>query len=218
MKSIIFIAPPAAGKGTQAKMVSEKYHLPHISTGDLLRAASKEDTELGHFIHEQLSTGGLVDDEVTIKLLKERLSKDDCNNGYILDGFPRDVEQAIAYDELLENLHKELGHVIVLDLDKKTAMDRIVGRLSCSNCGAVYNSLYENMKPKEEGMCDHCNSPLSQRADDNAETFEHRFDTYLKRTEPLIDYYEKKGVVSHVYSGDAKEIVFSNIEKILGRD
>lgn len=218
MKSILFIAPPAAGKGTQSKMVSEKYHLPHISTGDLLRNASRENTERGQYIKAQMESGGLVSDEITMELLKERILKDDCQNGYILDGFPRNIKQATLYDELLEALHKELGHVIVLDLDKETAMDRIVGRLSCSNCGTVYNSRYKETRPKVEGICDRCYGILSQRADDTATVFEKRFDTYLEMTKPLIQYYEDKGVVSHVYSGDAKEKVFSNIEKVLGRD
>ena len=216
MKSILFIAPPAAGKGTQSKMVSEKYHLPHISTGDLLRNASRENTERGQYIKMQMESGGLVSDEITMELLKERILKEDCQNGYILDGFPRNTTQAILYDELLKELHKELGYVIVLDLDKETAMKRIVGRLSCSQCGAVYNS--EFSKPKVDGICDHCNVALSKRADDDETTFEKRFDTYLTLTKPLIQYYEEKGVVSHIDSGCDKETVFSNIEKVLGRD
>lgn len=216
MKSIIFIAPPAAGKGTQSALVSEKYNIPHISTGDLLRNASKSETELGKLIKETMESGGLVSDEVTLSLLKNRLSQSDCNNGYILDGFPRNTKQAEAYEELLHSLGKDLGTVIVLDLDKETAKSRIVGRLSCSKCGKVYNTSYENMKPKKEGICDDCGISLSKRNDDNADTFENRFDTYMTLTEPLIQYYEEKGVLKHVYSGDDTKTVFSHIEKVLG--
>lgn len=215
MKSIIFIAPPAAGKGTQSALISEKYHIPHISTGDLLRAASREDNERGRYIKEAMATGGLVRDDVTTELLKERLQKPDCNNGYILDGFPRNVEQAETYETILHELHKELGHVIYLSLDKEVAKKRIVGRLSCSKCGAVYNSMEKSMKPRVDGICDRCFGILSQRADDTEETFNKRFDTYQEATEPLIAYYEKKGVLSRVDSGENKEKTFSQIEKIL---
>ena len=216
MKSIIFIAPPSAGKGTQSLLVSEKYHIPHISTGDLLRVASKEESERGTYIKNQMETGGLVRDEITLELLKERLNQDDCNNGYILDGFPRNVSQADAYEELLKSLNKDLGIVIVLDLDKETAMKRVIGRLTCGKCGSVYNEIIEESKPKKEGICDKCGNVLTKRADDNMQTFENRYDTYLKSTEPLIQYYEKKGNVYHINSGDSKETVFSNIEKVLG--
>ncbi len=216
MKSIIFIAPPSAGKGTQAELVSEFYHIPHISTGDLLRAASKENSERALYIKSEMESGGLVKDEVTIELLKERLEQSDCNNGYILDGFPRNVFQAEAYEQLLKRIGKEFGIVIILDLDKQTAMERVVGRLTCSNCGAVYNSRYEEMRPKVEGFCDKCYGILSQRADDTASTFENRYDTYLKNTEPLIHYYEEKGVAKHVDSAESKEKVFQSIQKILG--
>lgn len=216
MKSIIFIAPPSAGKGTQSLMVSEKYHMPHISTGDLLRAASKEKSERGTYIKNQMETGGLVSDEITLELLKERLKKDDCNNGYILDGFPRNVSQAKAYEDLLKSLKKDFGVVIILDLDKQTALDRVIGRLTCGNCGAVYNEKFEESRPKKSGICDKCGNALSKRSDDNAETFEKRYDTYVVNTEPLIQYYEEKGNVYHINSGDPKEIVFSNIEKVLG--
>ena len=216
MKSIIFIAPPSAGKGTQSALVSEYYGIPHISTGDLLRVASKEVGERALYIKNQMESGGLVSDEVTMELLKERLQKSDCNNGYILDGFPRNIAQADAYEKLLQTIGKELGVVIVLDLDKQTAMDRVVGRLTCSNCGAVYNSHYEEMRPKVEGFCDKCYGLLSQRADDTATTFENRYDTYLKNTEPLIHYYEEKGLARHVNSAESKEKVFEEIKKILG--
>ncbi len=215
MKSIIFIAPPAAGKGTQSSMVAEKYNIPHISTGDLLRKAAKEKNERGEYIYNQMQTGGLVRDDVTTEILIERLKKDDCNNGYILDGFPRNVEQAKIYDAILANLKKDTGIVILLDLDYENAMKRSVGRLICSNCGKVYNSMVEKMKPHVEGLCDSCHAVLSQRADDTYETFNRRYETYLESTVPLIDFYHEKGNLYIVDSNKDKDAVFKDIIKIL---
>lgn len=216
MKSIIFIAPPAAGKGTQSKLVSEKYNIPHISTGDLLRSVIESGSDLGKNIKAEIDKGHFVSDELILELLKQRLSQDDCTNGYILDGFPRNLNQAKEYDKLLESLNKELGYVILLGLDKETAKKRIVGRLSCKNCGTVYNELIEDTMPKNIGMCDKCNIELSKRNDDNEETFEERFDTYLKQTEPLINYYENKGCLYRVNSGVRKERIFEEIVRIIG--
>jgi len=216
LKSIIFIAPPAAGKGTQSKLVSEKYNIPHISTGDLLRSVIETGSTLGKSIKAEIDKGHFVSDELILELLKQRLSQDDCQNGYILDGYPRNLSQAKEYDKLLESLNKELGYVILLDLDKETAKKRIVGRLSCKNCGTVYNELIEDTRPKNTGMCDKCNIELSKRNDDNEETFEERFDTYLKQTEPLINYYENKGCLYRVNSGVRKERIFEEIVRIIG--
>ena len=216
MKSIIFIAPPAAGKGTQSKLVSEKYNIPHISTGDLLRSVIETGSDLGKNIKAEIDKGHLVSDEFILELLRQRLSKDDCRDGYILDGFPRNLNQAKEYDKLLELLNKELGYVILLDLDKEIAKKRIVGRLSCKNCGTVYNELIEDTMPKNKGICDKCNIELSKRNDDNEETFEERFDTYLKQTEPLINYYENKGCLYRVNSGVRKERIFKEIVRIIG--
>ena len=216
MKSIIFIAPPAAGKGTQSKLVSEKYNIPHISTGDLLRNVINSDSELGKIIKSKIDKGQFVSDEIILDLLKERLNRDDCNNGYILDGFPRNLNQAKEYDNLLKSLNKELGYVILLDLDKETAKNRITGRLSCKNCGAVYNEYIEKSKPKNKGFCDKCNIELSKRTDDNIETFEQRYHTYLKETEPLINYYENKGCLYRVNSGVSLDSVFKEVVHIIG--
>lgn len=216
MKGIIFIAPPAAGKGTQSKLVSEKYNIPHISTGDLLRSVIETGSYLGKSIKAEIDKGHFVSDELILELLKQRLSKDDCNNGYILDGYPRNLNQAKEYDKLLESLNKELGYVILLDLDKETAKKRIVGRLSCKNCGSVYNELIEDTMPKNKGICDKCNIELSKRNDDNEETFEERFEIYLRQTEPLINYYENKGCLYRVNSGVRKERIFEEIVRIIG--
>ena len=139
MKNIMFIAPPAAGKGTQAELVTKKYNIPHISTGDILREISKEDSEIGSYVYETLASGKLVKDEITYKLIEERLNKDDCKNGYIIDGFPRNLDQAIEYDKILANLGYEIGNVIYLDISEKTLEKRITGRRLCEDGHAIYN-------------------------------------------------------------------------------
>lgn len=214
-KNIMFIAPPAAGKGTQAELLSTKYNIPHISTGDLLRNASQDGTERGKMIADMMVQGILVGDEIILELLKERLQKEDCNNGYILDGYPRNIEQAKQYEEMLKELNKELGIVFYLDIDKEVAMKRIVGRVSCSNCGTVYNEMFEETKPLKDGVCDKCNSDLVKRADDNEETFNTRFETYINKTQALIDYYESTGSLYRINSGISKENTFEQIENIL---
>lgn len=214
MKNIIFIAPPAAGKGTQSILLREKYNLAHISTGDLLREASLEDSERGQYILNCLKEGNLVSDDITIELLIERLSKDDCKNGYILDGFPRTVEQAIQYETILKDLNKELGVVIFLDIPKEIALKRIVGRQVCPSCGAVFNDQIDISKPKIQNICDICGHELQKRKDDNETTFNIRFETYMKKTEPLIKHYEELGVLYKINEVD-KEKVFKRIEEII---
>ena len=217
MKDIILIAPPAAGKGTQSKLLQEKYHIPHISTGDLLRAATKEQSELGDIIRKTIETGALVSDDIVLRLLEERISKDDCKNGYILDGFPRNINQAEKYLELLNKLNRPLGDVIYLDASKDVTKKRIIGRLSCPTCGAVYNDQIEDNKPKMFGTCDICHGALSKRDDDNEETFEKRYQTFMKETYPLVNYFRSKGCLFTVGSGISKERTFSEIEKIINR-
>ena len=216
MKSIILIAAPAAGKGTEAALLKEQYNMPHISTGDILREKSKEDSELGRDINYKINNGMFVSDELIIEILKDRISKEDCNNGYILDGFPRNVAQAEAYSEMLEELGKDFGVVIVLDIDKKLAASRIAGRVSCPDCKEVYNTNNEEMKPKTEGVCDKCGSKLVKRADDNEETYIDRYNTYIEKTSPLIDYYEKQGVVYHVNANNGREETHAQVVEILG--
>ena len=215
MKNIFFIAPPAAGKGTQAGLISSKYDMPHISTGDILRNASHEDTERGRYIAGEIAKGHFVSSDIMLELITERLQQSDCNNGYILDGFPRSIEQAEQYEDILKKINKEIGYVIVLDVDKEVAKNRIVGRISCPKCGRVYNENIENSQPKVEGICDRCHSNLIKRSDDNAETFDGRFQTYLEKTKPLIDYYEKQNVLYHVNSDLGKENTFKQIEDII---
>lgn len=217
MQDIILIAPPAAGKGTQAKLLSSKYRIPHISTGDLLRKAISDQTELGNMVKETMENGQLVSDDIVLQLLEKRITEPDCQNGYILDGFPRTVNQAQSYLQLLEKLNRPLGDIIYLDASKEVIKTRIIGRLSCPACGAVYNDLVEDNKPKKFGTCDLCNGPLSKRSDDNEETFEKRYDAFMKETYPLLDYFRKIGHLFTVGSGISKERTFSEIEKIINR-
>lgn len=216
MRSVILIAPPAAGKGTQSKLLSNKYNLPHISTGDLLRNVDK-DSEIGRQIQGVMKSGSLVSDDIVMNLLEERISQPDCANGYILDGFPRNIAQAEKYLELLKKLNKPLGDVIYLDLPRETARKRIVGRLSCPNCGTVYNDQFEDSKPIHFGTCDKCSGALSKRDDDNDDTFNARYNVYETETKPLLHFFESKGLLFTVGSGISKERTFSEIEKIINR-
>lgn len=215
MKNIIFIAPPAAGKGTQSAILEKKYNLPHISTGNILREESLKDTELGRYIAEVLSNGDLVKDDVTYTLLRNRLSKDDCKNGYILDGFPRNIEQAYKYDEMLKDLNQELGYVIKLDIPMETLEKRITGRRICPDCNTVYNLNSETEKPKQESICDKCGGRLYQRNDDNITSFKNRYELYLEKTKPLLDYYKEKGILYIVNGDDTVESIASKIDKVL---
>ena len=208
--NITFIAPPAAGKGTQASKISKEYGIPHISMGDLLRDVENPK------IKDILSKGAFVDNKLVIKLLEDRLTKDDCNKGFVLDGFPRTLEQASMYEELLEKLHKNKGIVIVLDLDKEIAAKRITGRKICPECDAVFNDLFPDSKSKVLDICDNCGSKLIRRSDDNMETFENRYSIYENETKHLIEYYEKKNMVYHVNSGIDMDYTFGQIKKILG--
>ncbi len=216
MKSVILIAAPAAGKGTEAALLKNEYNMPHISTGDILREKSKEDSEMGRDISYKINNGIFVSDDIIIDILKERIKKEDCNNGYILDGFPRNVAQAEAYQEMLKELNKELGVVIVIDIDKNTAAARIAGRISCPNCKEVYNTNSKELTPKVEGICDKCGEKLVKREDDNEETYLDRYNTYIEKTAPLIDYYTKLGVVYHVDGNNGKDSTHEQVKKILG--
>jgi len=217
MKNIMFIAPPAAGKGTQAELVVEKYHIPHISTGDILREISKEDSEIGSYVKETLASGKLVKDEITYQLIEDRLSKDDCKNGFIIDGFPRNLDQAFEYDKILEKLGYEVGNVILINIDKKTLEKRITGRRLCEKCNAIYNINYENSSPKEESVCDVCGGKLYQRSDDNLEAFETRYAMYQEKTEPIIDHYRKQNVLVEVDGNDTVENIFEKVDEIISK-
>lgn len=215
MKNIMFIAPPAAGKGTQAELVVEKYHLPHISTGDILREISKEDSELGHYVYETLASGNLVKDEITYQLIKDRLSKDDCKNGFIIDGFPRTIDQALEYDKILAELGYEVGNVIYINVDEKVLEKRITGRRICEDCKAVFNINDPANAPQVESVCDNCGGKLYQRSDDNLESFQTRYKTYVEKTEPIINHYREKNVLKEINGDDTVENVFRQVDTII---
>ena len=215
MKNIMFIAPPAAGKGTQAELVVEKYHIPHISTGDILREISKEDSEIGKYVYETLTNGELVKDEITYKLIEDRLSKDDCKNGFIIDGFPRNLDQAKEYDKILSNLGYDVGNVIYINIDKETLEKRITGRRICEDCNTIYNINNEKSAPKVESVCDNCGGHLYQRSDDNLEAFQTRYNMYIEKTEPIINYYKEKNVLKEVDGNDTVENIFARIDEII---
>ena len=218
MKNIMFIAPPAAGKGTQAELVTKKYNIPHISTGDILREISKEDSEIGSYVYETLASGKLVKDEITYKLIEERLNKDDCKNGYIIDGFPRNLDQAIEYDKILANLGYEIGNVIYLDISEKTLEKRITGRRLCEQCNAIYNINDENSSPKVESVCDKCGGKLYQRNDDNLEAFQTRYQMYLEKTAPIIEHYKKQNVLHVINGEDTVENIFNAVDEIISNN
>lgn len=216
MKNIIFIAPPAAGKGTQSKLVSDAYNIPHISTGDLLREEIAKETELGKSIKENMDKGNLVSDEVITTLLKNRITSSDCKNGYILDGYPRNIKQAKIYNDLLKELNYESGVVIFFDIDKERALERTISRIICPNCGSSYNLLIEELKPKKENICDRCNQALKTRNDDTKEVFIHRFDTYINNTKELIEYYNKLGLLHKIEVLDkSANTIFEEVKKVL---
>lgn len=209
MKSIIFIAPPAAGKGTQSSRLSKEFNLEHISTGDLLREEVKKgNTEL----KQMMESGSLVNDDIILTILKNKL---ETVNDYILDGFPRNLNQAIALDEMLKQNNTKIDAVIYLDLDKETAKKRIVGRVSCPKCGNVYNTMIDGRNSKVNMICDDCKSSLVKRSDDNEETFNVRFDTYMNETAPLIEYYQNKGNLYQIDSSKNPEEVYQEIKKVL---
>ena len=217
MKSIIFISPPAAGKGTQSKLLSEYYHIPHISMGDLLRNEVACGSELGKKLKVIMDAGGLVDANTTLELLEKRLMQDDCENGYILDGYPRNLQQANSYEELLNKINKELGYVIFLDIDKELAAKRIAGRIVCPNCGSSYNLYIDDVKPEVDNICNRCHHKLEKRSDDNEDTIIKRFDTYMDNTKELLDYYKKLDVLSTIkITEDQKaNTVFEMIKEII---
>ena len=216
MKNIIFIAPPAAGKGTQAKLVSIEYNIPHISTGDLLREEMAKESEIGLSIKKDMDAGNLVSDEVITLLLRNRITKEDCQKGFILDGYPRNLAQAKILNNLLEELNIDKCLVIFFDIDKQTALKRTLSRIVCSNCGSSYNLLIEDLKPKRENICDRCNHELKTRTDDTEEIFTHRFDTYINSIKDLIEYYKELGLLHRIDVSDKDvDTIFKEVKEIL---
>lgn len=205
---------PGAGKGTQAERIVENYHIPHISTGDMFRAAIKEGTELGLKAKSFMDKGELVPDEVTIGIVRERLGKSDCEKGFLLDGFPRTVAQAAALEDITAELNRQIDFVINIDVDKDILMERLTGRRICKACGSTYHLVFN--PPAKEDTCDRCGGDLYQRADDNAETVQNRLDVNLKQTQPLLDFYQKKGYVRNINGQQDINKVFEDIDVLLG--
>lgn len=206
---VVLLGPPGAGKGTQAVKLVEKYNIPHISTGDIFRKNLKEKTELGLKAKEYMDQGLLVPDNLVVDIVKDRLMEKDCNKGFLLDGFPRTVEQAEALEKELKKLNINLNGVINIDVKDETLIDRLTGRLVCKSCGATYNAKFN--KPKQDKICDICKGELYTRDDDKEETVKNRLEVYKNQTQPLIDYYEKKGKLTTIDGELGSETVFVKI-------
>jgi len=214
--NLILLGAPGAGKGTQAKFIVEKYGIPQISTGDMLREAVAKGTELGRKAKEFMDEGKLVPDDIVIGIVKERLKQKDCERGFILDGFPRTKAQAEALDKIMEEMGKKIDAVINISVPEEEVVRRIVNRRTCRKCGAIYHLIYD--PPKKPGTCDRCEGELYQRDDDREEVVRQRFSVYRKSTEPLIDYYRKRGILYDVDGrkdiGEVKAEILSVLEKI----
>ena len=206
---------PGAGKGTQAANIKEYYNIPHISTGDMFRAAMKNGTKLGLLAKSYMEKGALVPDEVTIGIVEERLQEDDCKNGFLLDGFPRTIAQAEAFDKFLNSNNIKLDAALNVDVDASILIRRMVGRRVCKTCGATYH--VEFNPSKKEGICDNCGSPLIQRPDDTEETAVNRLETYDAQTAPLLDFYAKKNLLKTVNGDQPLDKVFDDIKAVLGK-
>ena len=204
---------PGAGKGTQAEKISEKYKIPHISTGDMFRSAIKEGTELGIKAKSFMDQGALVPDEVTIGIVKMRLSKDDCEKGFLLDGFPRTTRQAEALQTLLSELNQEIDHVLHVKVPEEKLVERLSGRRICPTCGRAYHVMYN--PPEKEGICDRDGSALIQRDDDKPETVKNRLAINIEQSKPLLDFYDDKGYLVTLDGDQDIDIVFQDIQSVI---
>ena len=212
---IVLLGPPGAGKGTQAKSISNRYSIPHISTGDIFRKNISEETPLGIQAKQYIDNGQLVPDEVTINMVKDRLTWEDCKNGYLLDGFPRTIPQAEALDKALAANNETVDYAINVEVPDENIINRMSGRRACVGCGATYH--IEFNPTKVEGICDACGEKLILRDDDKPETVKNRLSVYHEQTQPLIDYYSKKGVLAEVDGTQSMENVFNAIVDVLGK-
>lgn len=212
--NLILMGLPGAGKGTQAEQIVAKYNIPHISTGDMFRAAMKDETELGLQAKSFIDKGALVPDEVTIGIVRERLSQEDCIKGFLLDGFPRTVAQASALEEIMKDLGKQINYVLNINVDSGLLLKRLTGRRICKDCGSTYH--LEFNPPAKEGVCDKCGGELYQRSDDNEETVANRLEVNIKQTKPLLDFYEELGYLKNINGEQHIEKVFADIDVLIG--
>ncbi|UBH15594.1 adenylate kinase [Macrococcus armenti] len=211
--NIILMGLPGAGKGTQASEIIKKYPIPHISTGDMFRAAIKNNTELGQKAKSYMDNGELVPDEVTIGIVRERLLEEDAKKGFLLDGFPRTVEQAVALNEMLAEAGRKIEAVVNIDVQEEELMNRLTGRRICETCGTTYHLVFN--PPKVESICDIDGGKLYQRADDNPETVRNRLDVNIKQTKPLIDFYTQQGVLFNIDGSKDIKDVTAEVEAVL---
>lgn len=211
--NIIIMGLPGAGKGTQAAKIIQEFQIPHISTGDMFRLAIKQETELGLQAKAFMDNGDLVPDEVTIGIVRERLSQSDAKEGFLLDGFPRTIEQAEALNDILQELDTKIDRTIFVDVPEEELMNRLTGRRICSSCGAAYHLVFN--PPKVEGVCDLDGAKLYQREDDNPETVANRLEVNVKQTQPLVDFYKAEGVFVNVDGSRDIDVVFSDVADIL---
>lgn len=212
MKKMLIMGPPGAGKGTQAENIIKYYDIPHISTGDMFRAAISAKTEIGLLAKSYIDAGNLVPDEVTVGIVKERLSQDDCKKGFLLDGFPRDIHQAEMFKDMLKELGISIDLVLNIHVDHEKLVNRIIGRRICPNCGRTYHITYN--KPLKDGICDDCGATLIQRKDDNVDTVKNRLEVYNHLTEPLINFY--KDLVVNIDGDRDVDVIFEDIKKVIG--
>ncbi len=211
---IIMLGAPGAGKGTQAKMIADKYKIPHISTGDIFRMNIKNGTELGMEAKKYMDQGLLVPDELTVRILLDRVAKEDCKDGYVLDGFPRTIPQAEVLEDALDKLGDQIDYAINVEVPDEHIIRRMGGRRACLSCGATYH--IEHVPPKKEGVCDQCGQELVLRDDDKPETVKNRLRVYQEQTQPLIDFYTKRNVLKSVDGTQDMQDVFHAIIGILG--
>ncbi len=210
---LILLGPPGSGKGTQAQKMVNRYHIPQISTGDILRAAVKEKTPMGVEAKQYMDQGALVPDKVVVGIVRDRLKNADCDGGFILDGFPRTVPQAEALDSTLKDMKREIDHVVSIDVDNEELIRRLTGRRTCRNCGSMYHLVFD--PPQKEGTCNKCKGELYQRDDDKEETIRARLQVYEKQTAPLIEYYSKKGFLRSIDGVGDMEKIFKEIAKVI---
>mgnify|MGYP001454989066 FL=1 len=210
---LILLGPPGAGKGTQAKLLAEKFNIPQISTGDILRQAIKNKTEMGLKAKSYMDQGKLVPDNVVIGIIKDRLDNPDCSTGFILDGFPRTIQQAEALSQALKQMEMDIDHLIDIEIDYGNLIQRLTDRWTCRECGEGYHKM--SNPPKKESVCDKCGGELYQRDDDKEKTILKRFEVYRKETEPLKDYYQKNGKLNAIKGDGGIQEIFSRITNLI---